>query len=216
MFPQQTQETAAENTGETKLLNAAPSPKDSLSPKTDGEMSCGSWVVDGSGFLSPTGPALKEVLDLVDGVRSTVCKYLRLPPLRGQKQGNFCLKDLDGWCNLAEFHLPEDSPSPERHQFRLEGSALQELSKGSKGELIPISPGGITPPSILTCRHRRRVALSPDTTMTPKNTPVKHLPFSPSQVGLNTKKLRKVYFRCLRLTQFVFPVPEHVDQAGHS
>uniref|UniRef100_A0A8C7Y1Q1 V-myb avian myeloblastosis viral oncogene homolog-like 2b n=1 Tax=Oryzias sinensis TaxID=183150 RepID=A0A8C7Y1Q1_9TELE len=138
------------------LLNAAPSPKDSLSPKTDGEMSCGSWVVDGSGFLSPTGPALKEVLDLVDG-------------------------DLDGWCNLAEFHLPEDSPSPERHQFRLEGSALQELSKGSKGELIPISPGGITPPSILTCRHRRRVALSPDTTMTPKNTPVKHLPFSPSQ-----------------------------------
>uniref|UniRef100_A0A3P9IFQ5 V-myb avian myeloblastosis viral oncogene homolog-like 2b n=1 Tax=Oryzias latipes TaxID=8090 RepID=A0A3P9IFQ5_ORYLA len=152
----QTQETAAENTGETKLLNAAPSPKDSLSPKTDGEMSCGSWVVDGSGFLSPTGPALKEVLDLVDG-------------------------DLDGWCNLAEFHLPEDSPSPERHQFRLEGSALQELSKGSKGELIPISPGGITPPSILTCRHRRRVALSPDTTMTPKNTPVKHLPFSPSQ-----------------------------------
>ncbi|XP_041811699.1 v-myb avian myeloblastosis viral oncogene homolog-like 2b isoform X2 [Chelmon rostratus] len=141
---------------------AVSSPKDSLSPKTEadstGEMSCSSWTVDSSGFLSPTGPALKEVLDMVDG-------------------------DLDGWCNLAAFDLPEDSPSPERHQFRLEGSALQELSKGSKGELIPISPRGVTPPSILTHRSRRRIALSPDAnnSMTPKSTPVKILPFSPSQ-----------------------------------
>ncbi|XP_061584672.1 v-myb avian myeloblastosis viral oncogene homolog-like 2b [Cololabis saira] len=139
-----------------------PSPKDSLSPNTEvdntGEMSSTNWVVDESGFLSPTGPALKEVLDMVDG-------------------------DLDGWCNLAAFDLPEDSPSPERHQFRLEGSALQELSKGNKGELIPISPGGITPPSILTRRSRRRVNLSPDASLlkTPKSTPVKILPFSPSQ-----------------------------------
>ncbi|XP_070700926.1 v-myb avian myeloblastosis viral oncogene homolog-like 2b isoform X2 [Pempheris klunzingeri] len=141
---------------------AVSSPKDSSSPKTEadspGEMSCSSWVVDSSGFLSPTGPVLKEVLDMVDG-------------------------DLDGWCNLAAFDLPEDSPSPERHQFRLEGSALQELSKGSKGELIPISPGGVTPPSILHRRSRRRITLSPDAnnSMTPKSTPVKILPFSPSQ-----------------------------------
>lgn len=50
---------------------AASSPKDSLSPKTEadgGETSCSSWVVDSAGFLSPTGPALKEVLDMVDGV----------------------------------------------------------------------------------------------------------------------------------------------------
>lgn len=93
MFTQQLQEvlaSAAENTGETKPLNPAPSPKDSLSPKTDGELSCGSWVVDGSGFLSPTGPALKEVLDLVDGVRLDVCKfslkYLRLRGLRGKNK----------------------------------------------------------------------------------------------------------------------------------
>uniref|UniRef100_A0A8C3AE90 V-myb avian myeloblastosis viral oncogene homolog-like 2b n=1 Tax=Cyclopterus lumpus TaxID=8103 RepID=A0A8C3AE90_CYCLU len=128
-------------------------------PKSEaGEMNITSWVVDSSGFLSPTGPVLKEVLDMVDG-------------------------DLDGWCNLAAFDLPEDSPSPERHQFRLEGSALQELSKGSKGELIPISPGGVTPPSILNRRSRRRIALSPDAnnSMTPKSTPVKILPFSPSQ-----------------------------------
>ncbi|XP_029358289.1 v-myb avian myeloblastosis viral oncogene homolog-like 2b [Echeneis naucrates] len=142
---------------------AALSPKDTLSPKTEadtsGEMTCTSWVVDSSGFLSPNGAGLKEVLDMVDG-------------------------DLDGWCNLAAFDLPEESPSPERHQFRLEASALQELSKGSKGELIPISPGGVTSPSILNRRGRTRlVALSPDgnKSMTPKNTPVKILPFSPSQ-----------------------------------
>lgn len=93
-------------------------------------------------------------------------------------------QDIDGWCNLAAFDLPEDSPSPERHQFRLEGSTLQELSKGSKGELIPISPGGVTSPYILHHRSRRRIALSPDVynAMTPKSTPVKILPFSPSQV----------------------------------
>lgn len=48
------------------------SPKETFSPSrsdlTSGEMSCLSWVVDSSGFLSPAGPALKEVLDLVDGV----------------------------------------------------------------------------------------------------------------------------------------------------
>ncbi|KAM4588888.1 v-myb avian myeloblastosis viral oncogene homolog-like 2b [Odontesthes bonariensis] len=156
------QETPASILGDAGPSKAVASPKaDGLSPKTEadaaGEMS-GTWVVDSSGFLSPTGPALKEVLDMVDG-------------------------DLDGWCNLAAFDLPEDSPSPERHQFRLEGSALQELSKGNKGELIPISPGGITPPSILTRHSRRRIAWSPDAnhSMTPKSTPVKILPFSPSQ-----------------------------------
>lgn len=47
--------------------------KESLSPRnetdsTTGEISSSNWVVDGSGFLSPAGPVLKEVLDLVDGV----------------------------------------------------------------------------------------------------------------------------------------------------
>uniref|UniRef100_A0A8C5GLU2 V-myb avian myeloblastosis viral oncogene homolog-like 2b n=1 Tax=Gouania willdenowi TaxID=441366 RepID=A0A8C5GLU2_GOUWI len=123
-----------------------------------GQISSTSWVVDSSGFLAPTDPVLKEVLDMVDG-------------------------DLDSWCNIEAFDLPEDSQSPERHLFRLEGSALQELSKGNKGELIPISPGGVTPPSILTRRNRRRINLSPDAdhSMTPKSTPVKILPFSPSQ-----------------------------------
>ncbi|KAM3877988.1 v-myb avian myeloblastosis viral oncogene homolog-like 2b [Diretmus argenteus] len=142
--------------------NTAVSPKDGSSPKTEpdtsGDVNCTSWVVDSSGFLSPTGPALKEVMEMVDG-------------------------DLDGWCNLAAFDLPEESQSPERHQFRLEANALQELSKGSRGELIPISPGGVTPPSVLNRRSRRCINMSPDTnnSMTPKSTPVKILPFSPSQ-----------------------------------
>ncbi|XP_027859727.1 v-myb avian myeloblastosis viral oncogene homolog-like 2b isoform X3 [Xiphophorus couchianus] len=155
---------------EAEPSKAVSSPRDDSDIKMEvdpGEEASGTnWVVDSSGFLSPTGPALKEVLDMVDG-------------------------DLDGWCNLAAFDLPEDSPSPERHQFRLEGSALQELSKGSRGELIPISPGGISPPSILTRRSRRRVTLSPDGahSMTPKSTPVKILPFSPSQfLNLWTKQ----------------------------
>jgi len=50
-----------------------PSPaKEVPSPKTEpdisAENSCTSWVVDSSGFLSPTGPVLKEVMELVDGV----------------------------------------------------------------------------------------------------------------------------------------------------
>lgn len=136
--------------------------KDGLSiksePNASGEINVTSWVVDGSGFLYPTGPALKEVMDLVDG-------------------------DLDGWCDLAAFDdILEENQSPEHHQFRLEGSALQELSKGNRGELIPISPH-VTPPSILNCRSRRRIVLSPNSSnsMTPKSTPVKILPFSPSQ-----------------------------------
>ncbi|KAM4741660.1 v-myb avian myeloblastosis viral oncogene homolog-like 2b isoform 2-T2 [Anableps anableps] len=167
---QETPAPAPVSPSEAEASKAVSSLKDSLSFKTEGdtseEPSGTNWVVDSSGFLSPTGPVLKEVLDMVDG-------------------------DLDGWCNLAAFDLPEDSPSPERHQFRLEGSALQELSKGSKGELIPISPGGISPPSILTRRSRRRVTLSPDGShsMTPKSTPVKILPFSPSQfLNLWTKQ----------------------------
>ncbi|CDQ83673.1 unnamed protein product [Oncorhynchus mykiss] len=144
-------------------FHKAVSPQQSKTPKSEpntpgGELNTSSWVVDSSGFLSPNGPALKEVMEMVDG-------------------------DLDGWCNMAVFDLPEESQSPERTQFRLEGSALQELSKGNRGELIPISPGGITPPSILNRRSRRRIALSPDSnnSRTPKSTPVKILPFSPSQ-----------------------------------
>lgn len=175
---------------EAEPSKAVSSPRDDSGIKMEvdigEEASSTNWVVDSSGFLSPTGPALKEVLDMVDGVRiSTAADMSSKHAERDESSPLSHMQDLDGWCNLAAFDLPEDSPSPERHQFRLEGSALQELSKGSRGELIPISPGGISPPSILTRRSRRRVTLSPDGahSMTPKSTPVKILPFSPSQVS---------------------------------
>ncbi|XP_077583129.1 v-myb avian myeloblastosis viral oncogene homolog-like 2b [Stigmatopora nigra] len=132
------------------------SPKENLSPMSGadstGDMTSANWIVDS--FLSPRGPTLKEVLEMVES---------------------------EGWCNLAVFDFPEESPKSERHQFRLEGSALQELSKGSKGELIPISPGGVTPPSILSHRSRRHLSPDNNSSKTPKSTPVKILPFSPSQ-----------------------------------
>ncbi|XP_019735149.1 v-myb avian myeloblastosis viral oncogene homolog-like 2b [Hippocampus comes] len=158
--PEMSDLTTVNGDDEAGPSRVVPSPKDAASLVSEGdnagEMNCTNWVVDNSGFLSPAGPVLREVLDMVDG-------------------------DLDGWCNLAAFDLPEESHSPERHQFRLEGSALQELSKGSRGELIPISPGGITPPSILSHRSRRRLSPDANSLMTPKSTPVKILPFSPSQ-----------------------------------
>ncbi|XP_072522188.1 v-myb avian myeloblastosis viral oncogene homolog-like 2b [Salminus brasiliensis] len=146
-------------------------PRAPVTPKSEpdsaGNSSASAWEADGSGFLSPSAaPTLKEVMELMDG-------------------------DLEGWCNLDFDLSPDESQSSEVLQFRLEGSALQELSKGSKGELIPISPGGATPPSILSRRTRRRIALSPDAnnSMTPKSTPVKILPFSPSQfLNLWTKQ----------------------------
>ncbi|XP_012694000.1 v-myb avian myeloblastosis viral oncogene homolog-like 2b isoform X2 [Clupea harengus] len=145
-----------------------PCRKGVVTPKRDsdsGGESSTNWVVDSSGFLSPSSaPALKEVMEMMDG-------------------------DMESWCNLADvtFDLPEESQSPvsgpELLQFRLEGSTLQELSKSSRGELIPISPRGTTPPSIISRHSRRRIAASPDPndSMTPKSTPVKCLPFSPSQ-----------------------------------
>ncbi|KAM8946800.1 myb-related protein B isoform 2-T2 [Pelodytes ibericus] len=126
--------------------------------------------------------------------------------------------DPEGWCDLPNLDLGEDSTvsdigsptcstnSSEKTQsssiteYRLDGHTLSDLSKSSKGELIPISPrpnaGFGTPPSLLRKQHKkRRITLSPVTecgntfntsntegnSMTPKSTPVKSLPFSPSQ-----------------------------------
>lgn len=91
---------------------------------------------------------------------------------------------------------------PSVTEYRLDGHTISDLSRSSRGELIPISPstdvGGSglgTPPSVLKRQKKRRVALSPVTensaslsfldscnSLTPKSTPVKTLPFSPSQV----------------------------------
>ncbi|XP_069352108.1 myb-related protein B isoform X2 [Eulemur rufifrons] len=165
------------------------------------------WVVEAANLLIPAvGSSLSEALDLIES-------------------------DPDAWCDLSKFDLPEDpsaegsiSNSPVQPQasqqqqqallsrqpaalvpnvteYRLDGHTISDLSRSSRGELIPISPntevGGSgmgTPPSVLKRQKKRRVALSPVTensaslsfldscnSLTPKSTPVKALPFSPSQ-----------------------------------
>lgn len=140
-------------------------------------------------------------------------------------------QDPDAWCDLSKFDLPEEpsaedsvssspvqpqpseqqqapppqqpaAPGPSVTEYRLDGPTISDLSRGSRGELIPISPstevrglGVGTPPSVLKRQKKRRVTLSPVTenssslsfldscnSLTPKSTPVKTLPFSPSQV----------------------------------
>ncbi|NWQ83032.1 MYBB protein, partial [Columbina picui] len=142
-------------------------------------------------------------------------------PFWAASDGFPCMQeDLDGWCDLTQFDLPEEpsagsssSNSPVRQtpskptpslpsvtEYRLDGHTISDLSKSSKGELIPISPHAEvsfgTPPSVLKRQKKRKISLSPVTenatstslsfldscnSMTPKSTPVKTLPFSPSQ-----------------------------------
>ncbi|XP_063001491.1 myb-related protein B [Elgaria multicarinata webbii] len=158
------------------------------------------WVVEAGSYLCTTAvPAITEALDMIES-------------------------DPDGWCDLSQFDLPDDlsasnSNSPDRQtsikpysssqnvtEYRLDGHTISDLSKGSKGELIPISPRTDmsfgTPPSVLKRQKKRKISLSPVSeggtstslsfldycnSMTPvkstpvKSTPVKTLPFSPSQ-----------------------------------
>lgn len=163
------------------------------------------WVVEAANLLIPAVESgLSEALDLIES-------------------------DPDAWCDLSKFDLPEEpsaegslvgspgqpqawqqQPAPPRPaaaaapsvtEYRLDGHTISDLSRSSRGELIPISPstdvGGSgmgTPPSVLKRQRKRRVALSPVTensaslsfldscnSLTPKSTPVKTLPFSPSQ-----------------------------------
>ncbi|XP_006881601.1 PREDICTED: myb-related protein B isoform X2 [Elephantulus edwardii] len=154
------------------------------------------WVVEDTNLLSPVvgSSSLSEALDLIES-------------------------DPDAWCDLSKFDLPEEPSAevsmstspvqpealrqvqvPSVTEYRLDGHTISDLSRSSRGELIPISPstdvGGLgigTPPSMLKRQKKRRVALSPpvtensaslsflDSCLTPKSTPVKTLPFSPSQ-----------------------------------
>ncbi|XP_028667934.1 v-myb avian myeloblastosis viral oncogene homolog-like 2b [Erpetoichthys calabaricus] len=190
LLPPSSSNPVTKSTPGVEVSSSPSSMKDVKLEGSESEDACPNrWVVDGSGFLLPTPvPALKEALELIE-------------------------VDLDGWCDLSTFDLPDDpdeemaAPRPtseSRSLIRLEGSTLHELSRGNRGELIPISPlhargttppskenGGSTPPSVLSRHRRRRITQSPGTSIlelndtanlvTPKCTPVKELPFSPSQ-----------------------------------
>ncbi|EHB14251.1 Myb-related protein B [Heterocephalus glaber] len=126
------------------------------------------WVVEAANLLIPAvGTSFSEALDLIES-------------------------DPDAWCDLSKSDLPEElsaegsipsSPvqpqASKQHQqqqavpphqptasgpsvteYHLDGHTILDLSRSSWGKLIPISP-----------------ALS----LTPKSTPIKTLPFSPSQ-----------------------------------
>lgn len=82
MSPLQVQEMSfSADVSEEGLSNT---PENSSSPETEadasGELNVTNWVVDSSGFLSPTGPVLKEVLDMVDGVTLSNLLYLQSKP----------------------------------------------------------------------------------------------------------------------------------------
>ncbi|CAN0174025.1 unnamed protein product [Rangifer tarandus platyrhynchus] len=154
------------------------------------------WLVEAANPLIPAVESgLSEALDLIES-------------------------DPDAWCDLRKFDLPEEpsaegslvgspgqpqawqqqQPAPPRPaaaaapsvtEHRLDGHTISDLSRGSRGELIPISPstdvGGSgvgTPPSVLKRQKKRRVALSPVvensaglsfldscSSLTPKSTP---------------------------------------------
>lgn len=103
------------------------------------------WVVEAANLLIPAvGSSLSEALDLIES-------------------------DPDAWCDLSKFDLPEEpsaegsisnspvQPSPSQQQqtlpsrqpastvpsvteYRLDGHTISDLSRSSRGELIPISP----------------------------------------------------------------------------
>ncbi|XP_067904565.1 v-myb avian myeloblastosis viral oncogene homolog-like 2b isoform X2 [Heterodontus francisci] len=99
---------------------------------------------------------------------------------------------------------PDKTTQQTLTEYRIDANTISDLSKGAKkGELIPMITSPVagsfsTPPTILRRKKKTKITLSPvndssygnsftifesstSSNMTPKSTPVKSLPFSPSQ-----------------------------------
>uniref|UniRef100_A0A8C5NXX7 Myb-related protein B n=1 Tax=Jaculus jaculus TaxID=51337 RepID=A0A8C5NXX7_JACJA len=167
------------------------------------------WVVEAANLLIPAvGSSLSEALDLIESDPDAWCDLSKFDlPEEPSAEGNSS-SSSPGQPQSSQEHQPQALPAhqavalgPSMTEYRLDGHTISDLSRSSRGELIPISPNtevggsGIgTPPSVLKRQKKRRVALSPVTensaslsfldscnSLTPKSTPVKTLPFSPSQ-----------------------------------
>ncbi|XP_036900001.1 myb-related protein B isoform X2 [Sturnira hondurensis] len=166
------------------------------------------WVVEAANLLIPAvGSSFSEALDLIESDPDGWCDLSKfdLPeepsPEGSSSSGSSPLQLQPPQPRQAPLPRQSVAPGPSVTEYRLDGHTISDLSRGSRGELIPISPstevGGLgigTPPSVLKRQKKRRVALSPVTenstnlsfldscnSLTPKSTPVKTLPFSPSQ-----------------------------------
>ncbi|XP_053527000.1 myb-related protein B isoform X2 [Artibeus jamaicensis] len=166
------------------------------------------WVVEAANLLIPAvGSSFSEALDLIESDPDGWCDLSKfdLPeepsPEGSGSSGSSPLQLQPPQPRQAPLPRQSVAPGPSVTEYRLDGHTISDLSRGSRGELIPISPStevgslGIgTPPSVLKRQKKRRVALSPVTensanlsfldscnSLTPKSTPVKTLPFSPSQ-----------------------------------
>lgn len=166
------------------------------------------WVVEAANLLIPAvGSSLSEALDLIESDPDAWCDLSKFDlPEEASAEGSVNSSPVQPQTSQQQqqqalFSRQTATPGPSMTEYRLDGHTISDLSRGSRGELIPISPStevggsGIgTPPSVLKRQKKRRVALSPVTensaslsfldscnSLTPKSTPVKTLPFSPSQ-----------------------------------
>ncbi|VFV16921.1 low quality protein: myb-related [Lynx pardinus] len=166
------------------------------------------WVVEAANLLIPAvGSSFSEALDLIESDPDAWCDLSKFDlPEEPSAEGSISNSPVQPQPTQHQQQqaLPPRQPAapvPSVTEYRLDGHTISDLSRSSRGELIPISPstevGGLgigTPPSVLKRQKKRRVALSPVTensaslsfmdscnSLTPKSTPVKTLPFSPSQ-----------------------------------
>ncbi|EDL06316.1 myb-related protein B [Mus musculus] len=167
------------------------------------------WVVEAANLLIPAvGSSLSEALDLIESDPDAWCDLSKFDlPEEPSTEGSVVSSPVQPQTSQQQQEEALQSsqqaatPGPSVTEYRLDGHTISDLSRSSRGELIPISPStefggsGIgTPPSVLKRQKKRRVALSPVTensaslsfldscnSLTPKSTPVKTLPFSPSQ-----------------------------------